>query len=165
MFVHLGKIISPDFIKGMLDKFAHLSCQKSKKQLDLEFGDEGERLAVPIMDRFFGGSHRKSENDHDRWDYFTDDNGIRRELKSRRIRHDEYATALLNQSKINNQDPNIKYTYVWHYTDGWFYLDYDPVLWTKENGFITTMMECWRDGRCERQPVINIPHRHLRRMV
>jgi hypothetical protein len=152
-----GKNNLPRLYKGMLD-----NCYKSKKQLDLEFGELGERLALPILDTFFGGKHLKSASSHDRWDYIVDgDPSVRRELKSRRIRHNEYETAILNHSKILNQDPNIKYTYIWHYTDGWYYLPYDANVWTNENGFVITMMNCWRDGRCESQPVINIPHRHL----
>ena len=139
--------------------------QKSKKQLDLEFGAIGERMAIPVLNNFFGGSHIKSSFSHDRWDYSVEGNpNIRRELKSRRIAHNQYGTAVLNHSKITNQKPNVNYTYVWHYTDGWFYLDYDPNVWTKENGFIITMMDCWRDGVCERQPVINVPHQYLNRI-
>lgn len=138
---------------------------KSKKLLDLEFGELGEKMAIPVLDKFFGCKHVKSSFSHDRWDYLVEgDPNVRRELKSRRINHDDYPTAVLNHSKITNQLPNIKYCYIWHYVDGWYYLEYDPNVWTVENGFIITQMDCWRDGRCERQPVINIPHERLIRM-
>ena len=139
-----------------------------KKQEDLHFGDATEREVLPLLDKFFGEPHHKATlpngevDTYCRWDFLNAAETHRRELKGRRLRHDQYPTALLNYSKIRNQDPRYLYTYIWKYTDGIFYLPYDKSLW---DTFDVTEMAVWRDGECERQLCIHVPHKHLRKMM
>ena len=143
----------------------------SKKSLDIAFGKINEQEMLPLLDTFFKDTHHKEklasgeENEYDRHDFWNGDRTKKKELKTRRIRHDEYNTAVVNKSKIVHQDPSVAYTYIWKYTDGCFYLDYDAQLWTEENGFYTSMMNVWRDGRCESQPVMNVPRKYLKPLV
>ena len=143
----------------------------SKKQRDIAFGKINEREMLPLIDLVFGEKHHKEllpsgeENEYDRHDFFNETHTKKKELKSRRISSKDYSTAIVNQSKIDHQDPKIEYTYIWKYTDGLFFLPYDKTVWTKDNGFYTSVMKVWRDGCCEEQPVMNVPHRHLKPMV
>jgi len=144
---------------------------KSKKQMDIEFGRISEQEMLPVLNKVFGEEHHKEklpsgeEHEFDRHDFWNATRTKKKELKTRRIGHTDYSTAVVNNSKIINQDPKIAYTYIWKYTDGVFYLDYDKTLWTKDNGFYVSMMKCWRDGVCEEQPVMNVPRRYLNRLA
>ena len=143
----------------------------TKKQMDIAFGKINEKEMLPLIDSVFGEKHHKEllpsgeENEYDRHDFWNETHTKKKELKSRRIRHDEYQTAVVNDSKIMNQDPKIEYTYIWKYTDGLFYLPYDKKVWTRDNGFYCSMMKVWRDGRCEEQPVMNVPRQYLMPLV
>ncbi len=138
--------------------------EMSKKQQDIEFGRMTEHEVLPILDAFFGEPHHKETlpngevNEFDRWDFWNESKTKKKELKGRRIKHDKFPTALLNASKIRNQLPSVDYTYIWKYTDGIYYLPYTKELW---DTFKVTSMSVWRDGRCETQPCINVPHEHL----
>lgn len=138
--------------------------EMSKKQLDIQFGKKKEQEVCPLLETFFGEKLHKArlpngeENEYDRWDFLNETETKRFELKGRRIKHDKFPTALLNQSKITNQLPNVDYTYIWDYTDGIYYLPYTKELW---DTFPVSSMSVWRDGRCETQPCINVPHEHL----
>jgi hypothetical protein len=136
----------------------------SKKEQDIQFGRMTEHEVLPILDQFFGEPHHKETlpngevNEYDRWDFWNESKTKKKELKGRRIKHDAYPTALLNASKIRNQLPSVDYTYIWKYTDGIYYLPYTKTLW---DTFKVTSMSVWRDGRCETQPCLNVPHQHL----
>jgi hypothetical protein len=143
----------------------------TKKQMDIEFGKVSEKEMLPLLDKFFKDTHHKErlpsgeEDEFDRHDFWNATRDKKKELKTRRIKHDDYATAVVNFSKIKNQDPKVAYTYIWKYTDGCYYLDYDPSLWCSDKGFYTSMMKVWRDGRCETQPVMNVPREYLKPLV
>lgn len=138
--------------------------EMGKKAMDIQFGKKTEEEVLPILNAFFGEEHHKGTlpngevNEYDRWDFWNKSKTKKKELKGRRIAHDAYPTALLNYSKIANQLPNVDYTYIWKYTDGIYYLPYDKTLW---DTFKISPMSVWRDGRCETQPCINVPHQHL----
>jgi len=136
----------------------------NKKQQDIDFGRMTENEVLPILNEFFKEPHHKETlpngevNEYDRWDFWNESQTKKKELKGRRINHNKFPTALLNYSKIRNQSPSVEYTYIWKYNDGIFYLPYDKALW---DTFDVTSMSVWRDGRCETQPCINVPHQHL----
>lgn len=138
---------------------------KSKRQLDLEFGRECERLAIPVLNAFFKEEHVRDPNWYDRWDFWNPTRSTRREVKGRRIGSKDYKTALVNNSKIINHKDGINYTYIWYYTDGWYYLEYDANVWTKENGFFVAPQSTLRDGKWETEDCMNVPHRFLKPMV
>jgi hypothetical protein len=144
-----------------------VATPKTKKQMDIEFGRINEQAMLPIINRVFGEEHHKEklpsgeENEYDRHDFWNTARTKKKELKTRRIRHDEFATAVVNHSKIVNQDPSVEYTYIWKYTDGCYYLPYDADLWKADKGFYISSMRCWRDGVCEEQPVMNVPRHYL----
>ena len=49
------------------------------------------------------------------------------ELKSRRIRHDDYPTAILGYNKIEAcSNPMNSYWFFFNYTDGLYYIKYSP---------------------------------------
>jgi hypothetical protein len=54
------------------------------------------------------------------------------ELKTRRIRHDQYPTALIGLNKIEFcSDANKEYYFCFSYLDGLFYIKYDPELFAQ----------------------------------
>jgi hypothetical protein len=54
------------------------------------------------------------------------------ELKSRRIRHDKYPTALIGLNKVEAcNDENKDYYFVYCYDDGVFYIKYDKETFLK----------------------------------
>lgn len=75
------------------------------------------------------------------------------ELKTRRIRHDAYSTAMVGKNKVEFcNDPTKNYYFVFCYTDGVFYIKYDKALFAtfrEENDFM----------RGERADCVNRPQR------
>lgn len=62
-------------------------------------------------------------------DYSNETNTLYVELKTRRIRHDAYATALIGANKIAFcNDPSKEYYFVFCYSDGIYYIKYDKKL-------------------------------------
>lgn len=62
-------------------------------------------------------------------DYTNNTNTLYVELKTRRIRHDSYPTALIGANKIAFcSDPSKSYYFVFCYSDGIYYIKYDKEL-------------------------------------
>lgn len=63
------------------------------------------------------------------FDYQNESNTVFVELKSRRIRHDAYPTALIGLNKVEAcNDPTKKYWFCFNYIDGLYYIQYDKAL-------------------------------------
>jgi len=141
----------------------------SKRQADVTFGKKSEMEMIPFLNKYYGEEHFKGVlpngevDEYDRHDFWNASKTAKRELKTRRITHTQYSTALINQSKILNQDPNVAYTYIWKYTDGIYFLDYDKTVW--DTFYVKKNHTVYRDGRYEIQPVIEVPSTLLKQMV
>jgi|APCry1669191812_1035378.scaffolds.fasta_scaffold55596_2 hypothetical protein len=131
----------------------------SKLQADLTFGIWNETKMKPILEKFFNENLTKTFSKYDAHDFMNENKKKKFELKSRRIVHNQYPTAIVNASKIRKQDPNVFHTYVWNYTDGLYYLPYDKDIW---KNFTIRPMRVERDGRVEIEDVIDVPHTYLR---
>lgn len=80
------------------------------------------------------------------------------EMKSRRIRHNQYKTCVIGVNKIDEFRRNNLRNYVcWLYEDGLYYLPIDLDNWN----YNTFMMRTQRDCGVEISPVYEIPYQHL----
>lgn len=131
------------------------------KKSDLEFGNKNEMEVLPILIKFFNEPLKKTTDTYDTKDFV----GLTLdfELKSRRIRHDQYPTALVGENKILSRDKSRDYYVVWKYTDGLFYLKYNKELWDT-----FTIEEYQRGCRadCNDTPkrTYHVPYRFLKKI-
>jgi len=62
------------------------------------------------------------------------------ELKTRRIRHDQYPTTMVGQNKIDYcSSPNVDYYFAFNFSDGLYYIKYDRALFDtfeRRNDFV-----------------------------
>jgi hypothetical protein len=130
----------------------------SKKQQDLYFGLSKEtELLETIRGLPFCEEVVKTISMYDFID-FESENAFC-EIKSRRINHNQYPTALIGCNKINKMKRNGKqYNYlVWNYLDGTYYMKYDP----NNFNFTAEEQKVCRDGKCEISQVYKIPYQIL----
>jgi hypothetical protein len=95
-------------------------------QKDMEFGFKEEIRIKSILEEYFG--ELKVLDKYNSFDYENEEYLI--ELKSRRIPHNKYDTAMVNYSKIlRTSNINKKRVIIFNYSDGLFYWyinnDYD----------------------------------------
>lgn len=99
------------------------------KTQDLEFGKNNEINSIDIISKFLNTKLNKTQNQFSTFDFTNQEKNIYVELKSRRIKHNQYPTALIGLNKIKScNDPNIKYYIFYKYEDGLFYIEYEEKL-------------------------------------
>ena len=101
-----------------------LPSQKS----DIVFGEKSE---VSLMSRVEGlvGQPLARQGGFNIMDYANMNKTVYVELKTRRIRHNAYPTAIIGKNKINFcSDPSKEYYFVFSYLDGVFYIKFDAEL-------------------------------------
>lgn len=131
---------------------------------DLQFGDESERTNLPIVSTLVGASLFKTPPFHP-MDYTNEDNTIFVELKTRRIRHDQYPTALIGKNKVDFcSDETKAYYFCFCYNDGLYTIKYDPEVFktfrVEEDYFRSPRVGCVNRS----QTLVHIPHTYLRRV-
>jgi hypothetical protein len=128
------------------------------KALDLKMGEENENKNVQTLSNFFKVELMKNKNKYAIIDWTDKSNTIYIELKSRRIHHNLYPTAIIGLNKINFcNDPTKKYYFVFGYTDGLFYIQFEKELFKTFK--IQPMKISYRAdvGKNEINDVIHIP--------
>tara|TARA_Y100001937_G_scaffold78380_1_gene106292 strand:- start:22 stop:441 length:420 start_codon:yes stop_codon:yes gene_type:complete len=126
------------------------------KVRDLRFGYTSEENLLPLFRDVYGDEIVKSTDRFSFFDYSDDHTLI--ELKTRRIRHDQYPTALCNLNKIKKLVADKRNAYlVFSYLDGVYQV---PI---KENWkYWKTRTNTRRDrGREESATVCLIPHTEM----
>jgi hypothetical protein len=126
--------------------------------LDLKMGEENENKNVATLSSFFKTNLTKDKNIYATIDWTNSSNTIYVELKSRRIHHNLYPTAVIGLNKVNFcTDPNKKYYFVFAYSDGLYYIQYERDLFKTFS--IQPMKITFRKdvGRHEINDVIHIP--------
>lgn len=102
-----------------------LPSQKS----DIVFGEKSE---VSLWSRVEGlvGQPLARQGGFNIMDYANMNKTVYVELKTRRIRHNAYPTAIIGKNKINFclEDPSKEYYFVFSYLDGVFYIKFDAEL-------------------------------------
>jgi hypothetical protein len=99
---------------------------------DKQFGSANERQCLPIFSQFFNTTLHKTVDDFDPLDYCDVPKTTFIELKSRRIKHNDYETCLIGANKVAKceenlrANPNTKHYFCYSYTDGLYYIEYNP---------------------------------------
>lgn len=130
------------------------------KNEDLAFGLASEATNRRKLEAFFGCGLNKTAQ-FDAMDWSNDPKSLFVEMKTRRIRHNQYPTALIGKNKVDFcKKSNADCYFVYVYQDGIYYIKYDEAL------FAT--FECaeyergWREGGIQpKQLFYFIPYQHL----
>ena len=127
------------------------------KANDLKFGTGNE---IPVLDKLqnFFDTKLERQGGYAVMDYVNGDKTIYVELKTRRIRHDTYATGMVGLNKVEFcNDTNKEYYFCFCYTDGLYYIKYDKEVFDK----FERNMEYYRGERADcvnkAQSIVYIP--------
>tara|TARA_R100000231_G_scaffold37543_1_gene32923 strand:- start:5670 stop:6080 length:411 start_codon:yes stop_codon:yes gene_type:complete len=103
-----------------------MEIYKKKFSDDEKLGDEGERILKPIIEKMFNTEFYFTEKKH-YFDFIDIDDKIYIELKTRRIKHNQYPTLYFSYAKKKFIDRNPYYDYYIFFKclDGIFYFKYD----------------------------------------
>jgi hypothetical protein len=128
------------------------------KASDLSFGIISEKKNAQILSEFFETELIKDPKTFSTIDYSNKSKSIYVELKTRRINHNQYPTAIIGLNKVQFcKDDTKKYFFVYSYLDGIFYIKYDKDLF--KDFSIQPMHVQYRSdvGRHEISDVVHIP--------
>lgn len=130
------------------------------KNDDLNFGLNSEKIHKTTLETFFGCGLKKTGT-YDPMDYTDEAQTIFVEMKTRRINHNQYPTALIGKNKVDfcaKSDATCYFFYV--YRDGMFYIKYDKELF--DTFACEDFERGWREGGIQpKQLFYYIPHQHL----
>lgn len=122
------------------------------RQKQLQYGLSNENKILLIIQDVFSKSIKRSKYKYSKYDYYDKQTKYIFELKTRRIEHSKYPTALLNVCKLNYNNLII----IYEYTDGLFYIKYDEDLF---NSFNSNLQHI--NNYSKIQNVIHIPYQFL----
>ena len=128
---------------------------------DLAFGTNNETAVMSRLEEAFNTSLERFGG-FATIDYANPTRSIWVELKSRRIKHNQYPTALIGANKVAFcSDATREYYFVFHYSDGLYYIKYNKEVF---DGF--RRQHDYRRGdrddcRNYDQSVVHIPVEHL----
>jgi len=128
---------------------------------DLQFGNDSEKKHLSVFSAFVNKILLKTDTYHP-MDYTDESNSVYLELKTRRINHNQYPTALIGKNKIDFcSDATKSYYFCFCYNDGLYAIKYDPVLF----GTFRVENDYYRSARygCENraQTLVHIPSERL----
>jgi hypothetical protein len=138
---------------------------------DLLFGDRKEIEMLPLL-RTLPHPNAKDLNKqtakYATLDYRDEKGTVFVELKSRRIPHDKHPTAIVGWNKIRDADwktgKGATVFFTWSYSDGVYYLRYDPTLFDTfqhdKDYHRGERSDCLNGG----QHIVYIPHNHLSKL-
>jgi hypothetical protein len=99
----------------------------SKKLQDIKFGLEKEVESITIIQNFFNCGELKKTSKFGIIDFYNSTHYI--ELKSRRITHDQFDSAIIGKNKIDYFKRLKQQCYiVYNYIDGIYYIKYEKEL-------------------------------------
>ena len=100
----------------------------ANRAADLYFGRGSEVTSRGRLEVYLN-THLRHQDAYSIFDFTDDTNTTYVELKSRRIRHDAYPTALVGTNKVDAcDDPNKNYWFAYSYTDGLYIIKYEKTL-------------------------------------
>jgi len=100
---------------------------------DLKFGAKGERDVLPLINHFFKDTAVAFEEIYSTQDFFSQKSVY--ELKSRKIKHDAYKTAIIgvNKAILKPADKGKTLYFLFNYIDGLYYIQYDKTIFNTFN--------------------------------
>jgi len=134
---------------------------------DFAFGVQSEKTNHAILETLFktpfirrGGKAIFDFDNHSTSPAKT----IYAELKTRRVKHDDYATALIGANKVYyaSLNPDAEHWFVYNYMDGIFGIKYDKELFSKFTTDAFTRGER-PDTSNASQDTVFIPYKYLTR--
>lgn len=135
----------------------------SEKNSDIIYGITNESKLLDILKKTLPHCENisKTKNEYHPIDFQSDETNC--ELKSRKIKHDAFDTALINVSKIEfmKRDGKEHNYLVWQYTDGIYYLKVDYTFFDMLDIHKQIVK---RDGKSQINDVYEIHHTHLTRL-
>ena len=132
---------------------------------DLKFGYTHERNVLERLQTQFNSTLMRGGT-YDTMDYTNPAKTLFIELKSRRINHNQYPTAIIGRNKVRFcSDPTKEYYFVYNYEDGLFYIKYDPELFATFDVVEEYQRNRRPDARDAPQEVVMIPYKYLKRFV
>ena len=94
----------------------------SIKNDDFKFGSNSEQEILDLLSLKFGEINKTTDK-YNPFDF--EGSNIKIELKTRRIKSDQYPTTMIGYNKIKLcKDPNISYYFVFKFTDKTLYCQY-----------------------------------------
>jgi hypothetical protein len=96
---------------------------------DYAFGLEQESELLPKLNTYFKEEFKKTASQYAPFD-FTNDKKLFLELKSRTITFKRYTTTICPVHKLKKLKADEKLILVFNFTDGVYYCNYDPELWS-----------------------------------
>ena len=134
----------------------------TQKSIDIQMGLSNEDVVEPMIQKYFNESiinTKITRGKYCAYDYETSDRKTRFELKTRRVHHQTYPTILIGKNKIiKGCTDGAQLILLFLFTDGLFYIKYDPLTFGNFNEGPFTR---YRDGNAEHQYVVHIPVNEL----
>ena len=124
---------------------------------DIEYGLENEQPVVNHLEIHFKEPIKLAEYKYSPFDAYSET--TKYEIKSRRNRHDKYKTTIIGCDKARTQG---RLCFVFHFTDGLFYIIYDKEKFEKYN--ITNVSGVRKVGLRTEKPHYEIPIEDLTRI-
>ena len=128
---------------------------------DVAFGTKSEEnIIVDLQDLFKTTFER--QGGFSIMDYHNPTKTVYVELKTRRLRHDQYETTIVGKNKVDFcRDPNKDYYFVFSFLDGIYYIKYSSSVFSKfqvNNNYFRGERD---DCKNVRQTVVYIPYTAL----
>lgn len=135
------------------------------QQSDLEFGIKSEMTNHEVLEGFLNTTLSR-KGGYSVFDFEDPTKTIFVELKTRRIRHDQYPTAIIGLNKIQfcEFDTEIKYWFVFCYTDGIYAIKYDRDLFGDFETTDSFVRGSRSDCATKEQSIVYIPVKHLQKV-
>lgn len=133
------------------------------KTADLAFGLGSEEKNKKTLETFFRCGLKKT-GQYDVMDWSDEAETIFIEMKTRRVKHNQYPTALIGKNKVEFcEKSNAICYFVYVYLDGMFYVKYDKALF--DTFVCEDYQRGWREGGIAPvSPYVFIPYEHLIRL-
>lgn len=101
-----------------------------KQADDIAFGKKSEMSLHTKIEKLVGDTI-EWRGGMETFDYSNRGKTIYAELKTRRIKHDDYDTAIIGLNKVEAcTNPDVDYYFVYSYLDGIYYIKYDKTLFS-----------------------------------
>ena len=132
---------------------------------DIAFGTASELNNLETLQSFIGDTLER-QGGYEVFDFANPAKTIYVELKTRRIRHDQYDTAIIGANKIAfcEQVPEVQYWFAFCYSDGIYAIKYDRELFLNFEVRHNYFRGARSDTENRAQSVVLIPVEHLQKV-
>jgi hypothetical protein len=138
------------------------------QRADLTFGLQSESDNLELLQQFLQTTLKRTDDAYCVYDFESDDKSVMVELKSRRIRHDQYDTVFIGWNKIvfceRMTREGVKFHLAFAFSDGLYTIQYDPELFADfevRHGFQRSARE---DASNAPSSICLIPTKYLKKV-